>query len=78
MVLEDALAGLRDGFDQSVDVGVAGDELFELCVEFGDDVSEPGRELPTLGVLGAVDERLELGMVGESSRRPPTAVPASR
>ena len=30
MVLQDALAGLRDGFDQPIDVGAAGDELLEL------------------------------------------------
>ena len=78
MVSEDALAGLRDGLDEPVDVGVAGNQLLELSVELGDDVGEARAELPALGVLGAVDERLELGMVGDPAFGRRLPAPASR
>ena len=65
-------------FDQPVDVGVTGDELLELRVELGDDVGETGPELPAMGVLGAVEERLELGVIGEPAVAQRLRGPASR
>src|SRR5687768_13315372 len=62
---EDALAGLGDRLDHPLHVRVAADQLLELRVEFGDDVHESRRELPWMGVLGAVKQGLELWMVLE-------------